>query len=199
MNKKLVYICSPLKGDLVVNMAKAVGYAKSASEESVIPLAPHTIFTQFLNDLIPEERERGLKLGVDLLKRCDEIWVYGNKLSEGMKNEIVLAYGEGKPVIAKQMSHETYSEFLALQNIYKESFEKQQWHLVCQGIDQGLNPRIFANSRMAASEMDEIVQGLQSMKNRYLDNFTASEHQEDHTASIHPVNDQNDYDYAMDV
>ncbi|AFA47912.1 DUF7768 domain-containing protein [Acetobacterium woodii] len=199
MNKKLVYICSPLKGDLAANMAKAVDYAKSASEEGVIPLAPHTIFTQFLNDMIPEERQRGLKLGIDLLKRCDEIWVYENKLSGGMKNEIVLAYGEGKPVIAKQMSHETYTEFLALQNVFKASFNQQQWAVICQGMDQGLNPRIFANSRMEASEMDEIVQGLQAIKNRYLDNFAATEHQDDHTASIHPINDQNDYDYAMEA
>lgn len=198
MGKKLVYICSPLKGDLEVNMARAVKYAKSASEEGVIPLAPHTIFTQFLDDLIPEERERGLKLGVDLLKRCDEIWVYGDHLSEGMKNEIVTAYGEGMPIITKAMNAETYTEVLALQNVFKESFNAQQWDVICYGMDQGFNPRIFANSRIEACEMEDIIDGLENIKNRYLEVYTDNELMSDQISADHMEADY-DYDYAMEA
>lgn len=85
---KLVYICSPLRGDLEGNTKKAIEYCSHAESQGVIPLAPHTIFTQFLNDTIPEQRQKGLKMGLELLKRCDELWVCGNVISEGMKDEI---------------------------------------------------------------------------------------------------------------
>jgi hypothetical protein len=52
---KLVYICSPLHGDLQGNMLKATQYCKAAAQMGVIPLAPHTIFTQYLNDNIPDQ------------------------------------------------------------------------------------------------------------------------------------------------
>lgn len=85
---KMVYICSPLRGDIEGNIKKALEYCALAESQGVIPLAPHTIFTQFLNDTIPEQRQRGLMLGLELLKRCDELWVFGNVISQGMKAEI---------------------------------------------------------------------------------------------------------------
>lgn len=57
----------------------------------MIPLAPHTIFTQYLNDAVPEQREQGLRMGHELLERCDELWVMGDTISRGMKDEIGLA------------------------------------------------------------------------------------------------------------
>lgn len=88
---KLVYICSPLRGDIENNIKKAISYCKYAATKNVVPLAPHTIFTQYLNDNIPKEREQGLYMGIQLLKKCDEIWVFGNRISEGMSSEIKLA------------------------------------------------------------------------------------------------------------
>jgi len=94
---KLVYICSPLKGDIPGNIAKAVGYCAYAARQGVIPLAPHTIFTQFLNDNIPAQREQGLLVGMELLKRVDEIWICGDVISAGMRNEILYARNHGIP------------------------------------------------------------------------------------------------------
>ncbi|MDR3540696.1 MAG: DUF4406 domain-containing protein [Desulfosporosinus sp.] len=85
---KLVYICSPLRGDIERNIAKAVGYCRFASIQGVIPLAPHIIFTQFLNDEISEERKLGLQLGLELLKYCQELWAFGGWITEGMLGEI---------------------------------------------------------------------------------------------------------------
>jgi len=99
MPKKLVYICSPLRGDIERNIIKAQSYCREAVELGVIPIAPHVYFTQFLNDLIPEERKIGMELGIELLKKCDEVWVYGiQNQSEGMKAEIELAKELGIPV-----------------------------------------------------------------------------------------------------
>lgn len=86
-NTKLVYICSPLRGNIRKNQASARKYCKQAIKEGVIPIAPHIYLTQFLNDKKEDERNLGIKYGIELLKLCDELWVYG-KPSSGMQKEI---------------------------------------------------------------------------------------------------------------
>ena len=88
---KLVYLASPLRGDYDRNIKKAVEYSRLVSECGVLPLAPHIIFSQWCNDTIPEQREQGLKLGLALLEKCDELWVMGNEISQGMQGEINFA------------------------------------------------------------------------------------------------------------
>ncbi len=96
---KMVYICSPLRGDIETNIQRANRYCWFAARQEVIPLAPHTIFTQFLDDNDAEEREAGIYLGLQLLDRCDEVWVFGEKISEGMTREIERAIKLQKPVL----------------------------------------------------------------------------------------------------
>jgi hypothetical protein len=85
---KLVYICSPLHGDIKNNIRKADEYCVYALRQGVIPLAPHTVFTRYLDDNIPEQRQRGVQIGIELLRRCDELWVFGKTVSPGMTSEI---------------------------------------------------------------------------------------------------------------
>ena len=94
---RLVYISSPLRGDMEKNKEKAKDYCAYAASCGVIPLAPHTIFTQYLNDAVPEQREQGLRMGHELLERCDELWVMGDTISQGMKDEmgyLIADFGE---------------------------------------------------------------------------------------------------------
>lgn len=79
------------------NISRAHEYCAYAAECGVIPLAPHTIFTNYLDDQRPEERAKGLTMGLELLKRCDEMWIVGGIVSEGMKGEISLAEQEHIP------------------------------------------------------------------------------------------------------
>jgi hypothetical protein len=51
---RLVYISSPLRGDVERNIQRARDYCAYAASCGVIPLAPHTIFTQYLDDEQPE-------------------------------------------------------------------------------------------------------------------------------------------------
>lgn len=81
---KLVYLCSPLRGNYEENMKRATEYCKTASELGVIAFAPHLYFTQFYRDTIPEEREKGLQLGLAMLDKCEELWVMGNRITQGM-------------------------------------------------------------------------------------------------------------------
>ena len=92
--KELVYICSPLRGDVLENQQRARGFCKLALQARYIPIAPHIYFTQFLNDDSPEERAQGIEAGLELLKLCRKMWVFlppGGEPSQGMKQEIELA------------------------------------------------------------------------------------------------------------
>ena len=95
---KLVYICSPLRGNIERNISRANGYCRFAVTLGVVPLAPHTIFTQFLEDEIWEERAKGLLMGLELLKHCSELYVFGDRMSKGMKAEIAAAERLGIPI-----------------------------------------------------------------------------------------------------
>lgn len=117
---KKVYICSPCRGDYEKNIQKAQGYCREAVQMGVIPIAPHVYLTQFLDDTIPEERTTGLNIGLELLKDCDEVWVYGmQNPSEGMKAEIELA---GKLGIHVRDAVEVYQAYFM--NTHSRSYER---------------------------------------------------------------------------
>ncbi|QNU66931.1 DUF4406 domain-containing protein [Ruminiclostridium herbifermentans] len=97
-NKKLVYVCSPVKGDIEENITRAKEYCKTVLIMGYIPIAPHVTFNGILNDKVQQERETALALGLELVKHCDEVWVFGNVISEGMQGEIELAKQIGIPV-----------------------------------------------------------------------------------------------------
>ena len=86
--KKKVYICAPLGGDIEGNVKKAVRYARFALKSGVAPVVPH-FYALCLNDNIPKERELGRQAGMSLLWFCDEMWVFGDRITEGMQAEIL--------------------------------------------------------------------------------------------------------------
>ena len=88
MGRKIVYICSPLRRSYEKNIVKANLYSRFAYEQGCLPIAPHVIFPQFLDDDNKAERRVGMDMGLQLLDLCKEIWVFGTKISEGMKAEI---------------------------------------------------------------------------------------------------------------
>lgn len=86
--RPLVYICSPFAGDRPGNAQKARRYSRFAVGNGVIPLAPHLLFPQFLDDGKPAERAIGMFAGLVLLGKCDQLWVFGSTISAGMASEI---------------------------------------------------------------------------------------------------------------
>ena len=60
----------------------------------ILPVAPHLLFPQFLNEGIEAERQAGLAMGLELLLCCDEVWVFG-ETTEGMASEIAFAVEQG--------------------------------------------------------------------------------------------------------
>ena len=96
---KIIYICSPLKGNIVSNIQKAREYCKVVLNDGFIPYAPHVSFDGILDDNNPQERETALRIGVEMVKRCNELWVFGNVISEGMKKEIETASATKIPIL----------------------------------------------------------------------------------------------------
>ena len=86
---KLVYICSRYSGDTEGNAAKAVRYSRFAVDEGVIPLAPHLLLPLYMDE--EKEREKAIAMDLVILERCDELWVFGEEWSAGMKAEIEVA------------------------------------------------------------------------------------------------------------
>lgn len=91
---KIVYVCSPLRGDMERNIVRANYFSRFVFEKGCIPIAPHVIFTQFLDDAKPKERKRGIEMGIALLKLCDELWVFSPTISEGATREADLPSGQ---------------------------------------------------------------------------------------------------------
>ena len=86
--RPLVYICSPFSGDVEANVKQARFYSRYAVQKGYIPITPHLLYPQFLNDEDEGERELGLLFGKILLDKCAEVWVCGDRISAGMKAEI---------------------------------------------------------------------------------------------------------------
>lgn len=96
--RPLVYICSPLSGDVPGNQERARKYSRFAVDKGAIPLAPHLLFPQFMDDSDPAERSLALYMDMVLLSKCGEVWVFGETISRGMAAEIEKAKRKGKPI-----------------------------------------------------------------------------------------------------
>lgn len=86
--RPLVYICSPYSGDIEMNIKKARTFCRFAIEKNYIPLAPHLLFPQFMDDDDSKERELAMFMNMVLLGKCNELWVFGSTISNGMAQEI---------------------------------------------------------------------------------------------------------------
>lgn len=83
-----VFICSPMKGDVEKNLNLAKFAARVLIGSGYIPIAPHLYFPQFLDDNDQYERIKGIKMGVELMKECDRMWIIGTTITNGMEYEI---------------------------------------------------------------------------------------------------------------
>ena len=82
--RKLVYIASPLSGDVETNLDFARQACLYAMAQGVTPFAPHLLYPQMLDDNDPAQRELGMKMGNQMLALCDELWLCGDITSPGV-------------------------------------------------------------------------------------------------------------------
>lgn len=96
--RPLVYICSPYAGEVETNVNMARVYSRFAVRNACIPLAPHLLYPQFMDDADPAERSLALFMGIVLLGKCDQMWVFGSIISKGMAAEIEKAEKKKIPI-----------------------------------------------------------------------------------------------------
>ncbi|MGP1555291.1 MAG: DUF7768 domain-containing protein [Dialister pneumosintes] len=87
--RPLAYICAPY-GDKDLNIDKAIHYAELAYMNGAIPVTPHLLFP-FMDDRDLEQRKDELFMDIILLGKCQEVWVLGTQITEGMKREMEIA------------------------------------------------------------------------------------------------------------
>jgi hypothetical protein len=96
--RPLVFICSPYAGDTETSIKNAQRFCRFAVEQNRIPIAPHLLFPQFLDDTDEEERGLGLFFSAVLLGKCVELWVFSQEATAGMTAEIAKAKRRCMPV-----------------------------------------------------------------------------------------------------
>lgn len=115
---KIVYIAHPIGRDqwqksINLGNIKRIVREINLSQRDIVPFVPYYCDCEALRDDVDKERAKGLKNGQTLLKTCPihELWLYGDKISEGMQEEIKTAFILGIPVIPKTwQTQEAYQE-----------------------------------------------------------------------------------------
>ena len=88
----------PYAGNIRRNTERAREYCRFAVSKNCIPIAPHLLFPQFMEEADPAQRELGIFFGLVLQSKCREVWVFGRSISKGMAVEIEKAKGRGLPI-----------------------------------------------------------------------------------------------------
>lgn len=84
---KKVYICAPLGGDVKGNLERVKRYTRYALICGIAPVVPH-FYALCLDDHNQKERNIGMAAGLGMLWFCDELWIFGDEITEGMQAEI---------------------------------------------------------------------------------------------------------------
>lgn len=102
---KIIYVAHPIAGNIKGNLQKIKQIVRdiNLNHPHIVPFAPYWLDCHALDDTILAERVRGIKNDHEYFRRkvMDEVWVYGEHLSNGVKAEIELAIKLGIPVIVK--------------------------------------------------------------------------------------------------
>ena len=104
MKKKIIYIAHPIGGDVPGNLQKVGEIYRQISlyRPDVIPFAPYIATISCLDDNVPQERAIGFEHNKGFFDRriIDEVWLYGDRISNGMAQEIEWANRLGIPVVS---------------------------------------------------------------------------------------------------
>lgn len=102
---KKIYIAHPISGDIPGNLEKIRLIVRdlNLTRSDIVPLAPYWLDCHALDDTNPKERDRGIANDIAILRSglIDEMWLYGDRISNGMAHEIELAKLMGIPVYSK--------------------------------------------------------------------------------------------------
>ena len=89
MNRTFAYVSAP-NGESHAH-AKLRNYCRQLYDLGYLPICPTLMFSRFLDGELPEERENGRAMSMDILRRCRVLVICSNDVTEDMEKEILLA------------------------------------------------------------------------------------------------------------
>lgn len=100
---KLVFLAHPVAGDTTTNLTSAASWVRWATRlQGIVPIAPYFQSVAAFDEENLDEREEGFRHGLKVLQHCDELWVCGERITEGMQREIYAALSWQIPVLYKE-------------------------------------------------------------------------------------------------
>lgn len=101
--KKIIFIGHPIGGAVEENMKKVLALCEEIHKQGYIPVAPYLVSLQYLDDTVVEDRELGVESNHLCFKKhfVDELWLYGERISRGMEDEVRVARANNIPVFPK--------------------------------------------------------------------------------------------------
>jgi len=92
--RPVIYVCHPYAQEDPGENANLVrGICRALVAEGALPIGPHIYLPQLVDDLA--QRELALSLCLQMVTFCDELRVYGDRISDGMRREIDFASDQG--------------------------------------------------------------------------------------------------------
>lgn len=99
---KLVYIAHPVGADtpegIRTNLESAANWAAWAATRGFSPMTPYVAMAMKLDERNPYARYLGLVADLEAVRRADEVWLCGGRVSPGMFLEALVAYEANVPV-----------------------------------------------------------------------------------------------------
>ncbi len=90
-NRTFAYVCAPLGNSAGFSSARLKDYSKALYELGYVPICPSMMFSRFLSENVPEQREARRSMSLELLRRCRVLVVCSDSVNEEMEAEILLA------------------------------------------------------------------------------------------------------------
>lgn len=96
LRTRRVYVCHPFADDPDANTKRVLDLCRALTDSGYLPIAPQIYLPRFMDEAT--ERERALSLCLELVGTCDEVRVYGGRITAGMRREIEYAEARAIPV-----------------------------------------------------------------------------------------------------
>lgn len=98
---KTVFIAHPIAGDIKENIRRVFDICKKVHTKDIVPVAPYVVSLHYLDDDTPEDRQLGIDANLEAFHRkyIDELWLFGDRISNGMRKEIELARELNIPIV----------------------------------------------------------------------------------------------------
>lgn len=97
---KVVFIAHPIRGDIKANIESVLDILRKNHTKETLPFAPYITALQYLDDNVSEQRDLGIAVNKEFFTRkaIDELWLCGEYISSGMKEEVAWSLENGIPV-----------------------------------------------------------------------------------------------------